>query len=216
LSVAAAKAAARGAAIDFIHGDARRLPFADAAFDAIVCVGSTLSLIVKGWPLALAEMARVLKPGGRLLLEVEQRWNLDLLWALADSLLGGPLGYEQPLTQSLRNIFASPRRGIDLSYPLPTGDGTLADLTIHCFTLSELRAACAALGVRIKRLWGLHAVTNLLPSTLLHDERLSLRWRRIARALGRLDARLSGIAPFNRLGCSQVLSLEKHVAPAGA
>src|SRR5487761_147944 len=205
LSVAAAKASARGAPIDFIHGDARRLPFSDAAFDAIVCVGSTLSLIVDGWPLALAEMARALKPGGLLLLEVEQRWNLDLLWALADSLIGGPLGYEQPLSQSWRNLVSAPRRGIDLSYPLPTGDGTLAELTIHCFTLCELRRSCRRLGLRIKRLWGLHAVTNLLPSTLLHDEHLSRRRRRLARALGRLDARLSGIAPFNRLGCSQVL-----------
>ena len=145
-------------------------------------------------------------------MEVEQRWNLDLLWALADSLFGGPLGYEQPLSQSWRNLVSAPRRGIDLSYPMPTGDGTLAELTIHCFALSELRRACRRLGLRVKRLWGLHAATNLLPSTLLHDENLSRRRRRIARVLGRLDARLSRIAPFNRLGCSQLLLIRKSMA----
>ena len=124
------------------------------------------------------------------------------------------MGYDQSLRHSWKNLVASPRRGIDLSYPLPTGDGTLAELAIHCFTLSELRRVIRPLGLDIERLWGIHTVTNLLPSTLLHDEHLSPRWRRVARFLGRLDARLSGLAPFNRLGCSQVITV-RRATPSG-
>ncbi len=47
-----------------ICGDGGRLPFADARFDAILCRGSIHHL--PDLPLALSEIARVLKPGGRL------------------------------------------------------------------------------------------------------------------------------------------------------
>lgn len=58
------KAAARGvaAAVSFARADAHRLPFRDGAFDAVISE-CTLSLLRKEE--ALAEMARVARPGGR-------------------------------------------------------------------------------------------------------------------------------------------------------
>jgi ubiquinone/menaquinone biosynthesis C-methylase UbiE len=56
----------RGAlAIEFVEGDAQRMPFADGAFDFVI-----LHLIVAVVPSpqrCLAEVARVLRPGGRAL-----------------------------------------------------------------------------------------------------------------------------------------------------
>jgi len=49
----------------FIRGDAQKIPFADAAFE-IVGVGYGLRNLAS-WELGLAEMLRVSKPGGRLL-----------------------------------------------------------------------------------------------------------------------------------------------------
>ncbi len=50
--------------LELVQGDARMLPFADARFDAVNCSGA---LHLLGSPShALAEMARVLGPGGRL------------------------------------------------------------------------------------------------------------------------------------------------------
>jgi SAM-dependent methyltransferase len=56
-------AAARGAS-PLVAGDAARLPFERASFDAVVC--SMALMVVQPLARALAEIARVLRPGGRL------------------------------------------------------------------------------------------------------------------------------------------------------
>ncbi|MFL6140624.1 MAG: class I SAM-dependent methyltransferase [Labedaea sp.] len=66
LDLARTRAAGLGREIDLREGDAQALPFDDASFDTVVC---TLGLC--GFPderVAIAEMHRVLRPGGRLLL----------------------------------------------------------------------------------------------------------------------------------------------------
>ncbi len=50
--------------IDWLQGDALQLPFPDAAFDAVASAFVLRNL--PDLPVALAEMARVLQPGGRL------------------------------------------------------------------------------------------------------------------------------------------------------
>lgn len=59
-------AAERGLAerASFVQGDAEALPFADASFDAVICECSLCTFPDK--PTAVAEIARVLRPGGRL------------------------------------------------------------------------------------------------------------------------------------------------------
>ncbi len=51
--------------IQTLQGDATKLPFADASFDAVFT--SNLLHLVADWKLALAEMKRVLKPNGHLI-----------------------------------------------------------------------------------------------------------------------------------------------------
>ena len=66
LEIARARARAVGRAVDLREGDAEALPFPDEAFDTVVC---TLSLCnIPHDRKAVAEMKRVLRPGGRLLL----------------------------------------------------------------------------------------------------------------------------------------------------
>jgi SAM-dependent methyltransferase len=61
--LARAVRAAAGPQVGFLRADAQRLPFRDATFDAVVSI-AMLQLIPKP-SAALAEMARVLRPGGR-------------------------------------------------------------------------------------------------------------------------------------------------------
>jgi ubiquinone/menaquinone biosynthesis C-methylase UbiE len=63
--IAAARAAAAGLGrARFLAASAERLPFADGEFDLVYTSKTTHH--IPGWPRALAQMARVLKPGGRL------------------------------------------------------------------------------------------------------------------------------------------------------
>jgi ubiquinone/menaquinone biosynthesis C-methylase UbiE len=74
LALARERAAELGRDVDLREADAQALPFPDASFDTVVC---TLSLCtVPDERVAIGEMWRVLRPGGRLLLldHVGSRW----------------------------------------------------------------------------------------------------------------------------------------------
>lgn len=74
LAIARQRAAGLGRDVDLREADAESLPFDDASFDTVVC---TLSLCaIPDHARAIAEMARVLRPGGQLLLldHIGSRW----------------------------------------------------------------------------------------------------------------------------------------------
>lgn len=72
LEYARSAAARHELEIEYRHADAERLPFADGEFDAVV---STFGVMFVGKPeAAAAELARVVKPGGRLVLAT---WKAD-------------------------------------------------------------------------------------------------------------------------------------------
>jgi ubiquinone/menaquinone biosynthesis C-methylase UbiE len=90
--------------LDFVHGDAQSLPFADESFDAVINVEASHGY--PDFPRFLAEVARVLRPGGRFLY-VDFRSYLDFSqWeaAMADA----PM---RPLSE--RVINAEVLRGLD-------------------------------------------------------------------------------------------------------
>lgn len=64
--IAAARARGAGSGARFVEGDALALPFADGSFDVVIAV--TLLCFVADAEGAVREMARVLRPGGRLVL----------------------------------------------------------------------------------------------------------------------------------------------------
>jgi ubiquinone/menaquinone biosynthesis C-methylase UbiE len=66
LDIARHRAGQLGRAVDLRQGDAQALEFPDAAFDTVVCTFSLCA--IPDDQKAVAEMARVLRPGGLLLL----------------------------------------------------------------------------------------------------------------------------------------------------
>ena len=73
-----------GPAVRFVRGDATSLPFDAASFDTVL---DTFSLCVLGAaaPRALQEMARVVRPGGRVLLLEHARSGFEPLGAYQDA-----------------------------------------------------------------------------------------------------------------------------------
>lgn len=66
LAIAKERAADIGRTVDLREGDAHSLPFAPESFDSVICTYSLCN--IPDPRLAVAEMSRVLRPGGRLIL----------------------------------------------------------------------------------------------------------------------------------------------------
>jgi SAM-dependent methyltransferase len=147
---------------------------------------------------ALAEIGRVLRPGGRLFLEVEHRWSLDLAWRLASSVTGDVLGYGVGIRE------AAPSR--------PLGEGIWIDYPgyprLRLFTGRELRRLLGQARLVPVRMWGLHSVTNVVPSTCC----IARRSRVIAafyRTLRSLDRALAATGPARGLANSLIILATK-------
>ena len=87
--LAAARMRAAGAHIEatFVEGRIERIPFADASFDVVVAV--TVLCFLADASGAVREIARVLRPGGRLVLGELGRWNLWAMMRRVRGWLGG-------------------------------------------------------------------------------------------------------------------------------
>jgi MPBQ/MSBQ methyltransferase len=177
-----------------VQGDVEMLPWQDEAVDVVVSCGSTLSFAPRP-DRAIREIARVLRPGGRVLLEVEHRWSLDLVWRLASSVAGDVLDYGVS-AGAARRAFAPPLRdGIWIEYP--------GYPTLRLFTRRELDRFLGEAGLTPVRAWGLHSVTNVIPSTMLHRARLGRITRALYRRLRWLDEALARTSA----GCALANSL---------
>ncbi|HYE94528.1 MAG TPA: class I SAM-dependent methyltransferase [Terriglobales bacterium] len=196
-----ARARGRVPGATFTRGDITALPFARDTFDVVSCCGSTLSF-VDDCDAALAELARVLRPGGRLLLECEHKWSLDLAWAMASALAGDRLGYGVS-ARAMREALAAPKR-TPLRLPYPDYG------TLTLFDGADLRRRLADVGLRWRRAWGVHAVTNVLPSTVLHRRRLPASLRALYRLLRVLDTAATRLPPARALANSLVVLAEKR------
>ncbi len=190
----------RCAGAQLLQGDLEALPCRDAAFDVAVSCGSTLSFVARA-DRAIAELARALRPGGRLLLEVEHRWSVDLVWRVASSVAGDPLGYGVT-PHGARRAFARPlQEGVWVEYP--------GYPKLRLFTRPELDRLLGEAGLTPLRAWGLHSATNVLPSTVLHRARLGRAPGALYRGLRALDRALARTGPGRRLCNSLVILAEK-------
>jgi len=82
--------------IELAVADGQRLPFADASFDRIICT-ETLEHVADA-QLALRELARVLRPGGRLAISVPHSLCEAILYRLIRGHLEFPGGHRRVFT----------------------------------------------------------------------------------------------------------------------
>ena len=179
----------RGARGSVVVADASHMPFADAAFDAALSYGEPLSHIADPGAV-LAELARVMRPGGRAILSVDNEWNVRTLTS--------PRRFLQA---------ASSRGGAVRDWEFYDDGGHAVRLSLKTFTHSELADLLARNGFRVEDSVGIHVFTLLVP--LATDARGD-DWRaRAFRILHRVDRRISGRFPFNRLGYSRIVAARR-------
>jgi ubiquinone/menaquinone biosynthesis C-methylase UbiE len=104
--------------VDFVHGDAEKLPFPDQSFDAVVNVES--SGAYPHFSRFLAEVARVLRPGGHFLYtDLRPRSNIaEWEAALADTPMR-MLSHEDINAQVVRGLEKNSERILDLVGRMP-------------------------------------------------------------------------------------------------
>jgi SAM-dependent methyltransferase len=193
----------------FKHGDAADWLYEACSLDVITCCGSVLSFI-DDYSHVLESFSGALRPGGILFLEVEQKRNLDMLWALFDGVFGGVLHYDQTLSRSLANLVSPPGRSVRIRYPFELHDGSEVELPLWIFSVHDLAKEFERVGLETVAHMGIHHATNLLPSTLLHRVPSPAAVRVLFALLRPLDGLLAGAWPFWRLGCSVVYCLRKR------
>ena len=91
LRAAASRAAAAGVGVEFAAGRAQTLPFPDRRFDVVVAV--TVLCFVPDAEAAFREIARVLRPGGAVVIGELGRWSLWALRRRVRGWLGNRLWY---------------------------------------------------------------------------------------------------------------------------
>jgi ubiquinone/menaquinone biosynthesis C-methylase UbiE len=104
--------------VDFVHGDAEKLPFPDQSFDAVINVES--SAAYPHFSRFLAEVARVLRPGGHFLYTDLRPRNNVAEWETA--LAGAPmrmLSHEEINAQVVRGLEKNTPRILDLIGRVP-------------------------------------------------------------------------------------------------
>jgi len=75
----------------WLQADATCLPFADGSFDRVIC--SEVLEHIEPYRQVLAEIGRVLKPGGKLAVSVPRQWPERLCWSFSDEYSREPGGH---------------------------------------------------------------------------------------------------------------------------
>lgn len=174
------------------------LKFPDGEFDHVNCCGSVLSFI-QDHATAIREISRVLKPGGTFILEVEAKYNLDLLWELFDSLTGGFLGYEMSVREALAPFLTRRSDCISLEYPFGEA-GNPVYMPIKLFTRKGLARDLLSQNLVVGDWKSIHSMTNFLPSTVLDAVKPSS----LVRGLFSFFSTLEELVPWNLPSCSIV------------
>jgi ubiquinone/menaquinone biosynthesis C-methylase UbiE len=184
--------------VTLLQADATRIPLRDAAVDFVSAYGDVIGHI-PAYEQAIAEMARVCRPGGTVTIEYDNKWHLGLLFH----------------PRELWNALTTRGKG-DLrrwTYEYLTCNAKV-DLTYKTFTFSEMRSLLRRHGLVVTEQAGTHILSSLIPDRILDPprDRLPLKapYARLLQALGQGDFHLKDRSPFYRLGYSAIVVATKQ------
>ncbi|MDY0275545.1 MAG: class I SAM-dependent methyltransferase [Desulfomicrobium sp.] len=177
-------------------------------FDVIVCCGSVLSFIDK-YDQVLAIISGALRKGGLLFLEVEHRFSLDLLWPLIDIFLHGALGYRRSFREVIKTLAPCSQEPPKIVFPFFLSTGECLDLPMRLFSTNCLSPLFKKHGLKEKARLGIHSITNIIPSTILHKQKCGKILKITFAGLSTLEKKLNDKWPCWKLGSSIMYALEK-------
>ncbi len=178
----------------FLAGSATELPFPDSSFDAVVALGDTISHIHNGYKEAISEVGRILKPGGHLLFDVDNKWNLGLL--------SEP--YE--LKAALQTITSGHIR----EWSFLDAFGEQCSLHFKTFRPSEIKRLLNEAGLTVLDFQGLIILPNIIPQQFHYNHSLEKPMGRAIMALSKLDRLVHRLPLFRGLGIGALIVARKR------
>jgi ubiquinone/menaquinone biosynthesis C-methylase UbiE len=183
----------------FYFGDAQNMEYKNNEFDHLNCCGSTLSFVPK-YKKAISEMARVLKPGGTFLIDVEHKWNLNFIWYILDPIFRGKLQFNKSITQGLKFLTKKFTRNIWINFPFGESNKPV-NMNLKLFSAYSLKRDLMKYGLKVEKKFSIHALTSLIPCTFLDCLKPSKKLIFIFKILAKLEENF----PFYLPGSSLVL-----------
>ncbi|MGH7376982.1 MAG: class I SAM-dependent methyltransferase [Candidatus Methylomirabilales bacterium] len=186
--------------VTFLRGDATRLPLPDASVDFVCCYGDVIGLI-PDYATAIAEFARVCRPGGTVTIQHDNKWHVGLLWR------------PDELVWAVRTRGAGDRRIWTYTY---VTRAERVDFVYKTYTGQEMTRLLTASGLQVVRRLGLHMVSSIVPEpyqTVYRDgQPLYDTFKRLILTLGRLDFALKALPGMSRVGYAAILVADKPAA----
>ncbi|MFI8933305.1 class I SAM-dependent methyltransferase [Streptomyces sp. NPDC053474] len=187
LDVAERKLRERGLSADLREGDMAHLPFADASFDTVTSMLALMHIPLQDRPAVFAEVHRVLRPGGRMLLGVKN--------SVFEEMFTGDRFASVDVTdvESKRLLFTKTRSGQEYVAPW------------YSFSPRDLTTLFAAVGMTVTRLRGNSPIAVWLADEVLRDEA-------VRSFVSKAERFLAEVPPFNHFGYHLLVEAVKRAA----
>jgi ubiquinone/menaquinone biosynthesis C-methylase UbiE len=177
--------------VRFVCSDLTKPPLPDASFDCVIAYGDVIGHIPE-YDAALAQLARLCKPGALMVLDYDNKYHPGLLWDAEERALARA-------TPDLGHTHAWSFRGRQLEF--------------NTFERREMRELLARHGFTLETVYGFDFFSFLIP----HPERFQFSERigwaeRGVMALNRLDLACRNRWPVNRWAYTQIAFARKTAA----
>ena len=178
----------------FIAGSATELPFPDSSFDAVVAFGDIISHIHNGYREAISEVGRIIKPGGHLLFDIDNKWNLGLL------------SEPHELKAAIQTISSGHIR----KWSFLDAFGDQCSLHFKTFMPSEITGLLNDVGLTVLDFQGLIILPNIIPQQFHYNHSLEKPMGRAVMALSKLDRLVHRLPLFRGLGIGALIVARKR------
>lgn len=179
----------------FIAGSATELPFPDSSFDAVVAFGDIISHLHSGYREAISEVGRIVRPGGHLLFDVDNKWNLGLL------------SEPKELNSSIKTLPSGHLR----EWSFLDSFGNECSLHFKTFVPSEIKGLLEGAGFAVLDFQGLIILPNIIPQRFHYNYPIERPLGRAVMSLGSLDRLIRRFPFFRGFGIGALIVARKSV-----
>ncbi|HEY8979653.1 MAG TPA: class I SAM-dependent methyltransferase [Streptomyces sp.] len=187
LDVASRKLAERGLNADLREGDMAHLPFPDSSFDTVTSMLALMHVPLEDRPAVFGEVARVLRPGGRMLLGVKN--------SVFEEMFTGDRFASVDVTDvaGKKLLFTETRTGENYVAPW------------YSFSPQDLTTLFATVGMTVTRMRGNSPLAVWLADEVLRDES-------VRAFVSKAERFLAEIPPFSHFGYHLLVEATKPKA----